>query len=81
MDSSSASQKPDKPSKWYYGILPVLIALFFVLGPLAFPLLWKSPNFSRLWKILLTVFVIAATIYMIWGSWEIVKIILGMTGH
>ncbi|MDP3921677.1 MAG: hypothetical protein Q8R76_12840 [Candidatus Omnitrophota bacterium] len=60
---------PQKP-KWYYGIVTVLAALFLVLGPLAFPLLWKSPCFNRFWKIFLTVFVSGLTIALMAGSWH-----------
>ena len=74
MDTEKSGQ-PEKPSKWYHGIVPVLIVLF-VLGPFGFPLLWKSPRFNRFWKITLTILVILSAIYFVWGSWEIIKTIL-----
>ena len=61
--------EPQKP-KWYYGIATVLAALFVVLGPLAFPLLWKSPRFNLFWKIFLTVFVSGLTVALVAGSWH-----------
>ena len=69
------SNEPEKSSKWYHGILVVLIALF-ALGPFAFPLLWKSPNFSSLMKIIITVLVTAATIAMIGGTWTLVQMVI-----
>ena len=63
------------PKKWYHGITVVLLALV-LLGPLAYPLLWKSPRFSRTWKILLTLIVTLATLYLLWASWELVVWIL-----
>jgi hypothetical protein len=36
-----------------------MVLLFLVLGPLGLPFLWKSPSFSRLLKVVLTVLVIA----------------------
>lgn len=46
-----ASVKP----KWYYNIWFTLFLLFFVLGPLALPMVWKNPRFSQPVKIMLTV--------------------------
>jgi hypothetical protein len=48
------SEAPSSPS-WYYRPWAVVFLLFVVLGPLGLPLLWKSPSFSRGWKIVLTV--------------------------
>ena len=66
---------PPRPNKWYYGILPVLGALFF-LGPFAFPLLWKSPQFNLFWKVFLTVAVTAATVWMLKATMGIVDILM-----
>jgi len=59
--------------KWYYRTIPVLVLLFVVIGPLALPLLYKSPYFSKFWKVLLTIVVLIFTCYLIWASikiWE-----------
>ncbi|PIS29487.1 hypothetical protein COT42_05175 [Candidatus Saganbacteria bacterium CG08_land_8_20_14_0_20_45_16] len=48
--------------KWYYSVPGVLVLLFFVLGPLALPLLYKSPKFNQATKIILTSLVLAATL-------------------
>ena len=58
-DRTSPPHAPDLP--WYYRPLGVLILLFFVLGPLALPYLWKSPRFSQGMKIVLTVATVAYT--------------------
>jgi hypothetical protein len=47
----------------------VLLLLFGVLGPLAFPLLWRSRAFSPLWKIILTIVVTGLTIIIFWEFW------------
>jgi hypothetical protein len=47
-----------------------------LLGPFAFPLLWKSPAFNRFWKIALTVVFTALTVYLLWGTGEIIKYVL-----
>lgn len=67
---------PPPSSKWYYGMGTVLAALF-LFGPLAFPLLWKSPRFSRAWKTALTIAVTALMVYLLFETWHLVEIILG----
>jgi hypothetical protein len=46
---------------WYYRPWGVLLLLFVVLGPLGLPLLWRSPSFTRGWKIVLTVAMVVYT--------------------
>ncbi len=48
-----------KKIAWYYSPWFVLFMILFVLGPFALPLLYKSPRFSRGWKIFWTLFVLA----------------------
>lgn len=49
----------------------VLVALFAGLGPLALPLLWRSPEFSWPWKIVWTVAVLVLTVVAIWLLWVV----------
>lgn len=67
-------------TRWFYQPLTVIAGLF-LLGPFAFPLLWKSPSFSRPWKIFWTLAISIMTVYMIWGTWKIVEIILKEFGQ
>lgn len=48
-------------SPWYYRPWAVVALLFLVLGPLGLPLLWRSPSFTRGWKIALTVAMVVYT--------------------
>ena len=57
--------------KWYLRPLVVLVLLFVVLGPLALPLLYKSPEFNKTLKIILTITVIIYTLYLIYVSVEL----------
>jgi len=57
--------------KWYLKPLGVLVLLFVVLGPLALPLLYKSPKFNKTLKIILTIAVIIYTSYLIFVSVEL----------
>jgi hypothetical protein len=45
----------------------ILPLLFLVLGPLAFPLLWRSRRFTFLWKCVLTAIVTGITVYLVWS--------------
>lgn len=62
-------------SNWYLSVPAVLIGLF-LFGPLAFPLLWKSPAFTKIWKIFLTAVFTALTIWLLWGTGKIVEYVL-----
>lgn len=55
----------------------ILMMLFFVLGPLALPMLWHGRAFSRPWKWFWTLLVIVYTLFLCWLLWFItVKMIL-----
>jgi hypothetical protein len=59
--------------KWYLRPISVVLLLFFVLGPMGLPLLYRSPKFSKTLKIILTILVILYTSYLIYASLEIAK--------
>lgn len=50
------------PPKWYYNVWVVLFMLFFVLGPLGLPLVWKNPRLSRRVKTALTLVMVVYTV-------------------
>ena len=54
--------------RWYHSVWFVVLMLFVVMGPLAFPLLWKSPRFPLAAKIALTVVVVAFTVWLLGAS-------------
>ena len=62
--------------KWYYKPLAVLVLLFLIGGPLALPLLYRSPCFTRTAKVLLTIAVVLFTLYLMWASLEILRKVL-----
>jgi polyferredoxin len=64
-------RKEDRKIKWYLRPISVVLLLFFVLGPFALPLLYKSPKFSKPLKIILTIVVMIYTSYLIFASLEI----------
>ncbi|MFH1825843.1 MAG: hypothetical protein ABH823_00940 [bacterium] len=59
--------------KWFHRPIVVLVLLFFVLGPLALPLLYKSPAFSKSAKVILTTVVILISAYIVLLTINIVK--------
>jgi hypothetical protein len=57
------SCKHDKPkTKWYFSTRTVVIALL-CLGPLALPLVWLHPRYKTVTKIVVTIVIIAVTIW------------------
>jgi hypothetical protein len=73
--------KEDGKTKWYLRPVGVVLLLFFVLGPFGLPLLYKSPNFSRTSKIVLTIAVILYTSYLIFASLEIARELYSRMGE
>ncbi len=55
------SYKPKPTTKWYYSTAAIVIGLL-VVGPLALPLVWASPKYKVITKIIITIVVIAVTI-------------------
>ncbi len=60
--------KEEQKVRWYLKPVSVIFLLFFVLGPLALPLLYKSPKFNKTSKVLLTIVVVIYTLYLILAS-------------
>lgn len=56
---------------WYLDPIIVLLLLFLVLGPFAFPLLFRSNGFSRPAKLILAAIVIVYTMYLIYISYKL----------
>lgn len=52
-------------TKWYYSVWGVLLLLFFLLGPLGLPFLWKSPRFPLWAKAALTILVVSYSGWLI----------------
>jgi polyferredoxin len=73
--------KEDRKEKWYLRPIGVVLLLFVVLGPFGLPLLYKSPNFSKTLKIILTIAVILYTSYLIFASLEIARELYSRMGE
>ena len=57
------SYKPKPKTKWYYSTSAIVIGLL-CLGPFALPLVWSSPKYKMMTKIIVTIVVIAVTIWL-----------------
>ena len=75
MKRTEADKFKDKMNRekvqWYLNPVIVVLLLFFVLGPFALPLLYKSPGFSKTLRIILTLIVTIYTLGLIFASLEI----------
>ena len=60
-----SSPQPKPKAKWYYSTSAMVIGLV-CLGPLALPLVWASPKYKVMTKIIITLVVIAITISLCW---------------
>ena len=61
--------------KWYLKWWSVIAALL-ILGPFAFPFLWKSKDFNLFWKLAITVVVTVITAALVWSTWAIVQMMI-----
>ena len=57
------ADRPKPNSKWYYSTATIVIGLM-VVGPLAFPLVCTNPKYKLITKVIITIVVIAVTIYL-----------------
>ena len=64
VDPTGRPAAPSHP-RWYFNIWFVLFMLFFVLGPLGLPLVWKNPKFSRTVKLVLTLLMVVYTLFLV----------------
>lgn len=53
-----------KKVKWYFKG-PFLVFLFLCIGPLALPLVWFNPAYSKIKKLIITIIVLVLSYYLI----------------
>ena len=70
------SLRPAPQPKWYHNIWVLLLMLFFVLGPLGLPLVWKNPTLARWVKVALTLAMIVYTMLLIEGTLKMVSAVM-----
>ena len=75
--ASPAPPPASDPPRWYHRPWAVVLLLFVVLGPIGLPLLWRSPSFTRGWKIVLTLAVVVYTVLLLRSTIVAVQMALG----
>ncbi len=72
MDAYKTAKASGQPVDFYYRV-PYVVALLLLVGPLALPLLWRSPYFSRVARWSWTIVVVAAVLLFVtipyWMDW------------
>jgi len=63
-DAYKVATTSGQPSDFYYR-RPYVVAMLLLVGPLALPLLWQSPHFSRSARWIWTVIVVGAALLFI----------------
>lgn len=58
-----AGQSEPKPKKWYHSTF-LLIAAIATLGPMALPMVWTNPRYSKPVKAMITVAVLGLTMLL-----------------
>lgn len=61
--------------KWYFKT-SIVVTAFLLIGPLALPLVWWNPHYSRKAKIIVTLVTVAATYYMTVATIHSIKLIM-----
>lgn len=61
VDAYKTARTSGQPFDWYYRV-PYVVAMLLLVGPLALPLLWRSPYFSRFARWAWTIVVIAGVL-------------------
>jgi hypothetical protein len=71
------SQKGNDMEKtpWYFKLPTVVIAIL-LLGPFAIPIVWKNPAISKRLKILISILIMALTVWLIYASVNVIQLIL-----
>ncbi|MGE5817211.1 MAG: hypothetical protein ACM37Z_04240 [Deltaproteobacteria bacterium] len=64
VDAYKVAKASGQPSDFYYR-RPYVIVMLLLVGPLALPLLWQSPHFSRFARWTWTAIVVAAVVMFI----------------
>ena len=61
--------------KWYLRPMSVITAVL-LLGPFALPLIWSSPAFKKIHKIVITILVALLTVWLVIASVKLYSILL-----
>lgn len=63
-------RRQDQSAAWYYQPLWILVLALLAIGPLALPLVWRSPRMSRTEKTAFTTAILLYTAMLAWGLYR-----------
>ncbi|MCX6874673.1 MAG: zinc ribbon domain-containing protein [Verrucomicrobia bacterium] len=72
LDGAGPARVAEKKLPWYFGTTVIVVALLSV-GPLALPLVWIRPGLKLVWKIAISVGILALTWYLYQATVEAIK--------
>ena len=61
---------------WYHRPVAIVLLAVFVLGPLAIPLVWRTPAWGPRGRWIATVLIVAYTVLLCWQVWVAVQFAL-----
>ncbi len=61
---------------WYHTPVGIALLALFVLGPLALPLVWRTPAFGPRGRAVATVLILLYTALLCWQAWVAVRLAL-----
>jgi len=70
------SAEPRVDVAWYHRPVAIVLLAIFVLGPLAIPLVWRTPAWSPRGRWIATVLILAYTVLLCWQVWVAVQFAL-----
>lgn len=62
--------------RWYHRPIGIALLTIFVLGPLALPLVWRSPALGPRGRWIGTGLIVGFTMLLVWQVWEAVALVL-----
>jgi len=63
---------------WYYHPVSILILGFLVVGPLALPLVWLSPQMGRKAKVAVATAISIYSIFVIYSCYRVIMLVVGL---
>jgi len=70
--------KPGDDVAWYHKPVGITLLTIFVLGPLALPLVWRSPVIGPRGRRIGTALILAYTVTLVWQVWVAWKIAIAL---
>lgn len=66
----------DSPLPWYHRPAGIALLALLVLGPLALPLVWRTPALGPQGRWIASVLIVAYTVLLGWQVWVAVQMVL-----